>query len=115
MTNTLRFAASCPECGFTSQDVALLNNHSCAVTQQGGRCEDYPACGHEAGDCNGLLYGSDEHIKQQVYDAWRTGHGHCDHENGIYDCETYDDYEEEEGDEGEEQVAHDRFIDSQYE
>lgn len=26
-------------------------------------CEDFPACGHEAGDCNGALYGSDEDIK----------------------------------------------------
>jgi hypothetical protein len=25
-------------------------------------CEDYPCCGHEAGDCNGNLYGSDESI-----------------------------------------------------
>ncbi len=31
-------------------------------------CEDYPCCGHEAGDCEGLLYGSDESIKQAVYD-----------------------------------------------
>lgn len=26
-------------------------------------CEDYPCCGHEAGDCNGNKYGSDEAIK----------------------------------------------------
>ena len=26
-------------------------------------CEDYPCCGHERGDCNGQLYGSDESIK----------------------------------------------------
>ena len=25
-------------------------------------CEDYPACGHENGDCKGDLYGSDESI-----------------------------------------------------
>lgn len=30
-------------------------------------CEDYPCCGHEAGDCNGSLYGSDEAIKASVY------------------------------------------------
>jgi hypothetical protein len=30
-------------------------------------CEDYPCCGHEAGDCNGNLYGSDESIKARVY------------------------------------------------
>lgn len=65
--NTLRFAATCPECDFTSRDVSLLNNHSCDVQKNGGRCEDYPCCGHEAGDCNGLKYGSDEAIKEQVY------------------------------------------------
>lgn len=31
-------------------------------------CEDYPCCGHEAGDCNGQKYGSDESIKAN---AWR--------------------------------------------
>lgn len=25
-------------------------------------CEDFPCCGHEFGDCNGLKYGSDESI-----------------------------------------------------
>lgn len=31
------------------------------------RCEDFPCCGHEAGDCNGGLYGSDESIKARIY------------------------------------------------
>lgn len=66
MTTTIPFSASCPECGFTSRDVGLLNNHSCAVQEQGGRCEDFPCCGHELGDCNGQKYGSDEYIKEQV-------------------------------------------------
>ena len=30
-------------------------------------CEDYPCCGHERGDCEGKLYGSDESIKASVY------------------------------------------------
>jgi hypothetical protein len=30
-------------------------------------CEDYPACGHEMGDCDGSLYGSDESIKARVH------------------------------------------------
>ena len=30
-------------------------------------CEDYPCCGHEAGDCDGALYGSDESIKARVH------------------------------------------------
>ena len=36
-------------------------------------CEDYPCCGHEWGDCDGSKYGSDESIKQAVYD--RMSHG----------------------------------------
>lgn len=45
------------------------------------RCEDYPCCGHELGDCDGSLYGSDESIKasaarfaeledQGIYQDW---------------------------------------------
>jgi len=30
-------------------------------------CEDYPCCGHELGDCEGRLYGSDESIKARAY------------------------------------------------
>lgn len=33
------------------------------------RCEDYPCCGHEAGDCDGSRYGSDKDIKARVYAA----------------------------------------------
>lgn len=36
-------------------------------------CEDFPCCGHELGDCEGLLYGSDESIKQAVYDRIASG------------------------------------------
>lgn len=50
-------------------------------------CEDYPCCGHEAGDCEGQKYGSEADIKERVYQQWATGHGYCDHENGIYNCE----------------------------
>jgi len=32
-------------------------------------CEDFPCCGHEAGDCNGSLYGTDESIMQRVYES----------------------------------------------
>lgn len=31
------------------------------------RCEDFPCCGHEAGDCFGGLYGSDEAIMEREY------------------------------------------------
>jgi hypothetical protein len=30
-------------------------------------CEDYPCCGHEAGDCEGRLYGSDADIIAAEY------------------------------------------------
>lgn len=72
MTNTtyLKQAVSCNECSFTTTDVALFNNHSCDITSNGGRCEDFPCCGHEAGDCNGLKYGSDEAIKARVHARW---------------------------------------------
>jgi hypothetical protein len=64
---TKRITSTCDDCGFTSSDTHLVLNHSCDVVAFGGRCEDYPCCGHESGDCNGLLYGSDEAIKAQVY------------------------------------------------
>lgn len=31
-------------------------------------CEDFPCCGHERGDCNGGLYGSDESIIAREYE-----------------------------------------------
>ena len=83
-----RYLMTCDECGFASHDQVLMDSHNCYVQEHGGRCEDYPCCGHEAGDCNGQLYGSDEAIKEQVYDAWRNGHGECDHAEGIYNCDS---------------------------
>lgn len=83
-----RFPAPvCEECGFTTRDIGLMNGHSCDVQGFGGRCEDYPACGHESGDCQGLLYGSDAAIREQVEQDWATGHGYCDHPEGIYQCQ----------------------------
>lgn len=46
-------------------------------------CEDYPCCGHEAGDCGGPRDGSDEDIIAEVNNAWPTGHEYCGHENGV--------------------------------
>ena len=83
MTNTTRVLLhTCPECGFQSSDLHLAQNHSCDIQEQGGTCEDFPCCGHELGDCNGLKYGSDEAIKNDP-------HILCDHENG--DCEVLND------------------------
>lgn len=89
----MRTPARCTECEFTTRDSALLANHSCDTQEFGGRCEDYPCCGHEMGDCNGLLYGSDKSIKELVERDWRTGHGYCDHAEGIFNCED-DGYDE---------------------
>jgi hypothetical protein len=61
------------------------------------RCEDFPCCGHEAGDCDGSLYGSDESIKARVLEDIRNGHGDCDHQEGIWNCE-YDEEDEEDED-----------------
>lgn len=44
-----------------------------------GYCEDYPCCGHEQGDCFGLKYGSDESIKQAVYNRMNDDDYHDDH------------------------------------
>lgn len=44
-------------------------------------CEDYPCCGHEAGDCEGQLYGSDEDIKQRVYDRMNDENYDDDHDD----------------------------------
>lgn len=89
-TTPARF--TCTECGFSSSDEHLVKNHSCDVVEHGGYCEDFPACGHENGDCNGLLYGSDEAIKDQAMK-----HYDCEHEQGI--CRLEDDYDkDDEGD-----------------
>lgn len=94
------YTMTCDECGFTTHDQALMERHSCDVQQQGGRCEDFPCCGHEAGDCNGLLYGSDEAIKEHAMK-----HSYCDHEAGVFDCEDLDDYDEPEDDDSYDEVA----------
>lgn len=48
-------------------------------------CEDYPCCGHEMGDCEGLLYGSDEYIM-----AVARSHAFCEHEHGFCEVDEYD-------------------------
>lgn len=64
----------------------------------GDRCEDFPCCGHESGDCNGDLYGSDAAIVARVEMEYATGHSECDHADGLYNChpDEEEDYDEEE-------------------
>lgn len=40
---------TCNDCGF-SGTLEAVSVHSCYVQEQGGRCEDYPCCGHTDGD-----------------------------------------------------------------
>jgi hypothetical protein len=100
MTNMIHLPApaTCGACGFSTADINLLARHSCDITSQGGQCEDYPACGHERGDCNGLLYGSDEAIKADVYRQIATGHGDCNHAEGQFFCEGEDLDDDEDND-----------------
>lgn len=78
----------CDECGFYTHDEHLMRHHSCDIELQGGTCEDWPACGHEWGDCNGLKYGSDEAIKADA-----ELHFGCEHEHGFCNLD-----EDEDGD-----------------
>ena len=40
---------TCDDCGF-SGPIKSVELHSCQIHEQGGRCEDYPCCGHTDGD-----------------------------------------------------------------
>jgi hypothetical protein len=73
MALSTKRAMQCPECGFTTHDIPLFEHHNCDVQSNGGFCEDYPACGHEFGDCNGKRYGSDESIKARYYEMASSG------------------------------------------
>ena len=44
-----RLATVTCECGFEGS-MAAWECHSCYVQEMGGRCEDYPCCGHTDGD-----------------------------------------------------------------
>jgi hypothetical protein len=48
-TKIVSVTLECTDCGFTGseEEVAV---HDCYVQEQGGRCEDYPCCGHTDGD-----------------------------------------------------------------
>ena len=50
--------------------VLTSDEHGDLVTTS-GYCEDYPCCGHEAGDCFGQKYGSDQSIKEAALERMR--------------------------------------------
>lgn len=43
------FSVTCNTCGY-SGSIGNVKLHSCQIQEQGGRCEDYPCCGHTDGD-----------------------------------------------------------------
>jgi hypothetical protein len=78
-------------CGYTGT-LAALELHDCTIQEQGGRCEDYPCCGHTDGDgCQTLP----SHTAEFYY-----RNPHLLHEPGS--PEWYDALEELEGDNEEE-------------
>lgn len=50
-TTTTRYTmrVTCNACDYTGT-IAAVELHSCDIQEQGGRCEDYPCCGHTDGD-----------------------------------------------------------------
>ena len=83
--------ATCADCGYTST-LAGLRVHSCYVQQQGGRCEDYPCCGHTDGDgCQTLP----EHTSAYWLEGPGRKHLGCDHEAGWCEAEDDDDLEDD--------------------
>jgi hypothetical protein len=75
--------AACTECGYIGSLYAL-SLHSCDIQNAGGRCEDYPCCGHTDGDgCQTLP----EHTSAYWLNSPHLG---CDHEAGICDAYDYD-------------------------
>jgi len=85
--NLIPVRVRCDDCGFEGPP-AEAKVHSCYVHEMGGRCEDYPCCGHTDGDgCQTL--------PSHTADYWLNNpHRLCDHEAGICDIE-YDDYTED--------------------
>ena len=83
MTDTRYTMTATHDCGFTGT-LAALALHSCAIQEFGGRCEDYPCCGHTDG-------GGCQTTPEMTSEYWVEGPGRahlfCSHEEGIYECE----------------------------
>lgn len=82
---------TCNTCG-SRGTLRWMSAHPCEdnaqIREQGGRCEDYPCCGHTDGDGCATL---ESHTS-----AYWADHPHllCDHEAGI--CDVYEDEDEDE-------------------
>jgi len=44
-----KMQVTCNTCQYTGS-IAAVELHSCDIQESGGRCEDYPCCGHTDGD-----------------------------------------------------------------
>lgn len=83
----MRATAEC--CGYvgTLADIAL---HSCQIEEFGGRCEDYPCCGHTDGlGCQTTASMTSDYYTEGPGRA----HLMCDHEAGW--CEAWQDGEDD--------------------
>jgi hypothetical protein len=84
--------AICAECNY-SGTLRALALHSCDIQLQGGRCEDFPACGHTDGDgCQTLP----THTSDYYRDNPALTHLGCDHNTGHCDYEEEPDEDEHE-------------------
>lgn len=86
MTTSPAPTFTCNACG-TQGALRWMSTHPCetiaTVRDSGGRCEDYPCCGHTDGDGCAPL-------ESHTADYWRSSpHLLCDHENGY--CDDADD------------------------
>lgn len=90
MTRTAEKQFTCNECG-TTGSLQWMGSHPCEhnqyVAESGGRCEDYPCCGHTDGDGCAAL-------ESHTSEYWaRDPHLLCDHAAGV--CDVWEDDEPE--------------------
>lgn len=58
---------TCNDCGY-SGSIDSVKLHSCQIQEFGGRCEDYPCCGHTDGDgCQTLPEHTSEYWSDLLY------------------------------------------------
>ena len=61
-----QMTVTCNDCGY-SGSIEAVKLHSCQIQEQGGRCEDYPACGHTDGDgCQTLREHTSEYWSEML-------------------------------------------------
>lgn len=79
VSTTITATANC--CGF-SGTLRAIELHDCQIHENGGRCEDYPCCGHT----DGLGCQTTPAMTGDYYlDGPGAAHLLCDHETGVCD------------------------------